>query len=86
MTLRQRVFAQIVRVPLYGREVVLVKSSYNFLLWLKKLNSQFLLLNYGITEGRDWLKTSYGWRGLAKNVRIPSYRGMGFKIAQKTVI
>jgi len=32
------------------------------------------------------LKTSYGGEGLAENVRIPSYRGRGSKIAQKFVV
>jgi len=36
--------------------------------------------------GRGWLKTSYGGRRLAENVRIPSYRRRRSKIAQKTVI
>jgi len=30
-----------------------------------------------------WLKTSYGGKGLAENVRKPSYMGGGSKIAQK---
>jgi len=34
----------------------------------------------------DRLKTSYVWRELAENVRIPSYRKKGSKIAQKNVI
>jgi len=40
---------------------------------------------YGIGGG-GWLKTSYGGRGLAKNVRMPSYGGRRSKISQKTVI
>jgi len=39
-----------------------------------------------VGEGRGWLKTSYGRRRLAENVKIPPYRGRGSKIAQKTVI
>jgi len=41
---------------------------------------------YGVCGGRGWLKMSYGERGLVENVRIPSYRAEGSKIAQKTVI
>jgi len=31
-------------------------------------------------EGRGWLKTSYGRRGLTENVRIPSYGGGSLKL------
>jgi len=35
--------------------------------------------------GRGWLKTSYGGRGLAENVRIPSYgRERVLKLLKKT--
>jgi len=37
----------------------------------KRLNLQFIYLYYGICRGR----------GLAENVKIPSYRGKGSKIA-----
>jgi len=33
--------------------------------------------------GGGWLKTSHGGRGLAENVRIPSYGEKGFEIALK---
>jgi len=33
--------------------------------------------------GESWLKTSYGGKRLIENVRIPSYRGRGSKIALK---
>jgi len=35
---------------------------------------------------RSWMKTSYGGRGLAENVGIPSYGGRGSKMAKKNVI
>jgi len=73
MTLRG--IAQTVRVPTCGRGG-LAKLSYNFYGGLK---------SYGICGRRSLVETLYGGRGLAENVRIPSY-GEGSKIAQKTVI
>jgi len=56
----------------------LAKSSYNFYCGLKKFNLQFILLylRYMWERGVGW-KCHMGRRGLAENVRIPSYRGEG---------
>jgi len=35
---------------------------------------QFICSIYGICREGDWLKTSYEGRGLAENIRIPSYK------------
>jgi len=51
----------------------------------KKLNLQFILLFYGIF-GEGVVENIIWGRGLAENVRIPSYRGRGSKITQKTVM
>jgi len=61
----------------------LAKSSYNFSWCLKKLILLYLwYVGKGLVENVAW------GRGLAENVRIPSYEymGRGSKIAQKTVI
>jgi len=52
----------------------LAKWSYNFM-WLKKLNLQLILLYLRYTWGL--VKNVIWGRGLAENIRIPSYRGEG---------
>jgi len=48
------------------------------------LNLQFIMLYFRYMWGKGgWLKPSYEGEGLAENVRIPSYRGKGYKIAKK---
>jgi len=41
---------------------------------------------YGICGGRGLIENIIWGKGLAENVKIPSYKERGSKIAQKTVI
>jgi len=66
-------FAQIVGEPSQGGrgfgQIVIT-----FIVAKESLIYSLFCSIYGIHGGGGWFKTSYGGRGLAKNVRIPSYR------------
>jgi len=47
--------------------------TYLLLVWLKKLNSQFILIYLRYMWGRGLVENVICWRGLAENVIIPSY-------------
>jgi len=48
-----------------------------FIVAKKKLNFQFILLIYGICGSRGLVENVIWGKGLAENVRIPSYKGEG---------
>jgi len=72
--------AQTVRVVSYG-EGEIWPNRHDFCSSRKSLIHSSSCSIFGICGGRGgWLKTSHGGRGLAENVRIPSYGGVGLKL------
>jgi len=78
MTLQEeKGFAQTVRVPSYGGGGILINRHITFIV-TEKAHIPHALFTVYVGKG-GWLKTPYGRRRLAENVRIPSF-GKGFKI------
>jgi len=82
MTLREgEEFAQTVGVPSYLREEVWANRHITFIVAKKSLIYNLFFSIYGICGEGGWLITPWGvGRGLAENVRIPSYGRGGLKL------
>jgi len=85
MMLREGVCSNRQNTVIRGEEVW-QNRHITFIVAKKSLIYSLFCSIYGVLRGGGWLKTSYGGRGLAENVKNTSYREGGLKLLKKTVI